>query len=174
MSLIRWQKIPKSNIGNHHTMFEIWDKQWGNRHSFSACMTSKISQLKFGTQWSHIKPFEKNLWSRAPNFPIRSPGGPISPSLGSLIFSLHASSKGPKMFHYAIKGPISDSKKKITKIRKKRGKENEEKLGKKRKNREGSFTLHPSWQIGLATLLFPIPPPPGSFPIALLRVSNSN
>ena len=23
MSLSRWQKIPKSNIGNHHTIFEI-------------------------------------------------------------------------------------------------------------------------------------------------------
>ena len=27
-------------------------------------------------QWSRIKPFEKNRWSRAPNFPIRSSGGP--------------------------------------------------------------------------------------------------
>ena len=29
MSLSRWQKISKSNIGNHHTIFEIWDEQWG-------------------------------------------------------------------------------------------------------------------------------------------------
>ena len=41
-------------------------KNSGPMYSFSACMASKISQLKFGArkfervQWSRIKPFEKN------------------------------------------------------------------------------------------------------------------
>ena len=74
--------------------------------SFSACMTSKISQLKFGAhkfervQWSRIKPFENNSWSRAPNISTRLSGGPnfhiarvfnlsIASSKGSNVPLLH-------------------------------------------------------------------------------------
>ena len=67
---------------------------------FSACITSKISQIKFRAhkfervQWNHIKPFEKNRWSRAPNFPIRSSGSNtfIIARVSNLLI---ASSKGP-------------------------------------------------------------------------------
>ena len=67
---------------------------WGLMYSFSASMSSKISQLKFGAykfervQWSSIKPFENYLRSSAPISPIRSSGGPIFPLLGSLICPL--------------------------------------------------------------------------------------
>ena len=52
---------------------------------FSACMTSKISQLKFGAhkferaQWSRIKPFEKNSWSIGPPIPPSGHQGPHFP-----------------------------------------------------------------------------------------------
>ena len=80
-------------------------------------------------QWSRIKPFENNSWSRVPNFPIRSSGVQIFPLLGSLICPL-LYQRAPQMFHCAIKGPFS---------------------------------------------CFPhqvIMPPPHSFPLALLRISN--
>ena len=79
---------------------------------FSTCMSSKISQLKSGAlkfkrvQWSRIKPFENKSWSRAPNVPIKSSGGPNFPI--ARVFNLpNASPKGPQMFHCAFKGTIS-------------------------------------------------------------------
>ena len=88
-------------------------------YSFSACMTSKISQLKFEAhkfervQWSCIKPFEKNKWSRAPNFPIRSSGGP-NIIIAKVSFNLPiASSKGPQinvpLRHHGPNFPFSSS-----------------------------------------------------------------
>ena len=75
--------------------YETNNEELGPMYYFSACMTSKISQLKFGAhkferaQWSRIKPFEKNSWSIGPPIsPIRSSGAPFSPSLGSLICPL--------------------------------------------------------------------------------------
>ena len=80
-------------------------------YSFSACMSSKISHLKFGAykfesvQWSRTEPFKNNSWSRTPNFPIRSSGVPINFSIARVSNLRIASSKGPQMFHCAIKGP---------------------------------------------------------------------
>ena len=77
--------------------------------SFSACMTSKISQLKYGAhkfervQWSRIKPFEKNSWSRAPNISTRSSGGPNFHIARVSNLSI-ASSKGPN-FPLLHQGP---------------------------------------------------------------------
>ena len=79
--------ISKSKIGiiiniTQSLKYETNNGELGAMYFLSACMTSKISQLKCGThklgrvQWSRINPFEKNLWSWAPNFPIRSPWAP--------------------------------------------------------------------------------------------------
>ena len=61
---------------------------WGLMYSFSACMTSKISQLKFGP--NHVPR-------------LRLSGAPISPSN---LFT-HCIIKGAQTFHCTIKGPIS-------------------------------------------------------------------
>ena len=83
---------------------------------FSACMTPNISQLKFGAhkfekvQWSRIKPFEKNVLSRASSFPFRSSGVPISPSLRSLICPLrHQRVPNVPLRHQGPKFPFSVS-----------------------------------------------------------------
>ena len=75
-------------------------------YSFSACMTSKMSLLKFGArkfervQWSH-KPFEKNWWSRTSNFPIKSPGSP-----NFIIARVSNLPPLKLMFHCVIRGPF--------------------------------------------------------------------
>ena len=81
-------------------------------YSFSACMASKISQLKFGAhefervQWSCIKRLKRISGLGPPNSPSGHHEGPISSSLGYLLPI--ASSKGPKlMYHRVIRGSIS-------------------------------------------------------------------
>ena len=86
--LSRWQTIPKSNIGNHHKIFEIWDKQWELGHYVF------FFQLAWHLKFSPIRSFNRPQFpmlfqefpifplhhQRAPNFPFRHRGPPISSS----------------------------------------------------------------------------------------------
>ena len=79
-------------------------------YSFSACMTSKISQLTFGAhKFEECNGIVLNRlkiipWSRAPISPARHQGTPIFPFLWILICPLHH--QRAQMFHCAIQGPI--------------------------------------------------------------------
>ena len=106
-----WQKIPKSNTSNDHTIFKIWDEQWvigALCILYPALMSCKISQLKFRAykfekmQRSSIKPFENYSRSRAPISHIRSSGGPIFPTVSNLPI---ASSKRPPNVPLRHQGP---------------------------------------------------------------------
>ena len=86
---------------------------WGLMYFFSACMSSKISQLKFGAhkfervQWNRIKSFENNSWSK---ISIRSSRAQTSPLLGSLICPLlHQRAPNVPLRHQGLIFPVSPS-----------------------------------------------------------------